>query len=184
MRATVIAFIVNIALLFFSYRLVVMGGGLEALGLWSTLMAWIFLIRMGDIGMTSATVRYVSRLELAEHGPDTRRYVDTGIGMNGVLFFVLSIVGYLAFSALIGTLVPGDAEAQAAAVAILPVMFLSFFLTNISGLVLSSLRAIHLGYMSAWLTVAGSLVQLVLVVTLVPRIGLLGLAMGQLGSTC
>ena len=39
---SVLAFAVNLVLTFLVYRLVISVGGLGSLGLWSTLMSWIF----------------------------------------------------------------------------------------------------------------------------------------------
>ncbi|MFT6509730.1 MAG: O-antigen/teichoic acid export membrane protein [Parvibaculaceae bacterium] len=180
--SSVAAFVTNIVLVFFSYRLVVLGGGLEALGLWSTLMAWVYVIRLGDVGMANAAIRYVARCDSRLEALRIRRYVDTGILLNGALFFCLSLLGYLAFSCKMSHILPDNIAAQVQAKELLPILFAGFFLSNLSGLILGALRGIHKGYMAAWLTIAGTIAQLVIVVLLVPRVGLAGLAWGQLGQ--
>jgi len=179
---SMVAFGINLVLVFISYRLVIAVGGLEALGLWSSLMAWIFLIRLGDVGMATATVRFVAKCDLQTEGPRVRRYLDTALLINLGLFALLSILGYALFSANLEHIVPAGAEARATAQGILPLLFIGFFVSNISGLVLGGLTGLHRGYQAALLGMVGTVVQLVIVLWGVPRIGLAGLAWGLIGQ--
>jgi len=174
----VVAFGLNIALVFISYRLVILQGGLESLGLWSTLMAWIYLVRLGDVGMGSATTRFVATCDIASHSEKIRTYIDTGLVANAFLFLCLSLVGYALMSAQIAFVLPSNTkhEVLVEALAVLPAMFIGFFLMNISGLVLGSLQGLHLGFIASRISVAGTVLQLIAVVVLVPNIGLLGMA--------
>jgi len=177
---TVIAFALNMGLVFISYRLVILQGGLATLGLWSTLMAWVYLVRLGDVGMGSATTRFVALRDVATDARKLRVYVDTGLIANAVLYLGLSIGGYLVMNAQMGTILPpGSQESvRAEALSILPVMFAGFFLMSLSGLVMGALWGLHHGYLAARLSIAGTVLQLIMVVILVPRIGLGGLAWG------
>src|SRR6056297_369397 len=94
----IIAFATNVVLIFVSYRLIIGREGLEALGLWSTLTAWVFLLKIGDVGMGAATVRYVARCDSKKEPIRIRTYVDTGLIFNGVLYFVLAMLGYILLS--------------------------------------------------------------------------------------
>lgn len=179
---SVIAFAANLALVFISYRLVVQRDGLGAVGLWSTLMAWIFVIRLGDVGMSNAAVRYAAALDPAQEPLQVRRLIDTAFVLNAVLFVVLTGVGWAVYGANLRHIVPGDEASVAVARAILPLLFAGFLLQNLSGLALGALRAIHRGYVAAWLSVAGTVLQLVVVVPLVGKIGLAALAWGQIAQ--
>lgn len=174
----VVAFGLNIALVFISYRLVILQGGVEALGLWSTLMAWIYLIRLGDLGMGSATTRFVASCDVESNSEKIRTYIDTGLIANAFLFLFLSLGGYALISAQIDFVLPSNTknEVLVEALALLPAMFIGFFLMNISGLLLGSLQGLHLGFIASRISVAGTVLQLVAVVVLVPSIGLLGMA--------
>lgn len=175
---SMIAFAINICLVFISYRLVIAVGGLEELGLWSSMMAWIFLIRLGDVGMATATVRFVAQCDLQSEGPRIRSYVDTALLLNIVLFAALALLGYLLYARYLPQIVPGGVEALATARSILPAMFAGFFLSNISGLVLGGLTGLHRGYQASFLGMLGTVVQLLVVVWAVPQYGLSGLAWG------
>lgn len=177
---SILAFAMNLALMFISYRLVIMRGGLASIGLWSTLTSWIFLIRFGDIGMTTAVVRFVSLCDARRESERIRAYLDTSLALNGFLFTLLAGIGYLVFSSSIDRVVPGDVVAQETAHMILPLMFTGFVLSNLSGLVLGGLTGLHRGYQVALITIGGALTQLCVVVPTVPHVGLAGLAWGQI----
>lgn len=180
--ASIASFSVNLVLTFLVYRLVINGGGLEALGLWSTLMAWIFLVRMGDVGMATAVLRFIAKCDHAEEPGRIRAYLDTSLALNAGLFLILAFLGYVLFRTFITMIVPSDIESQHVALSVLPIMFASFVLTNLSGIVLGGLTGLHQGYKTAIITTIGMIVQLAIVIPLVPRIGLAGLAWGQFGQ--
>ena len=179
---SIVAFAVNITMVFVSYRLVILYGGLGMLGLWSTLMSWIFIIRIGDVGMATAAVRYVATCDTETEGRRIRTYVDSGIVLNSVLFIFLAVLGFFLLDWKLDTIVPDNAEDLAIATDILPIMLACFVLSNLSGLVLGALNGIHLAYLAVWIGVGGTLVQLLTVLVLVPKIGLSGLALGQLNQ--
>lgn len=179
---SVIAFAATIAVTFISYRLVVLHGGLGAVGLWSNLMAWIFLIRLGDVGMANAAVRFAAALDPAEEPEQVRRHIDTAFVLNAALFLLLTAAGWALYAANLRHIVPGSEADVEIARAILPLLFAGFLLQNLSGLALGALRAIHRGYVAAWLSVAGTVLQLVVVVPLVGKIGLAALAWGQIAQ--
>lgn len=171
-------FIINIALVFFSYRLVILQGGLEAVGVWATLFAWTTLIRLGDAGMANATLRFIAMRDIQTEAQEIRTYVQTGILANGALFAVLAIVGYLVMSPFVPALVGAVHATEAQS--ILPLLFLSFLLLNISGVILGTLQGLHLGFRRSQISVVGTILQLVAVFFLVPRHGLMGLAIAQI----
>src|SRR5690606_11826547 len=74
--AAVAAVCANILLVFVSYRLVIAGGGLEALGAWSAIVACVSLLRIGDPGMASAVMRFVA-LGTADSTGRVSGYVQT-----------------------------------------------------------------------------------------------------------
>lgn len=170
-------FAINLVLVFFSYRLIIMRGGLEAVGVWSVLFAWTSLVRLGDVGMANATLRFVSLHDARKEPQRLADYVETGVLTNLVFFAVLSCLGYVIMSPFVPEMV-GATHAQEAR-AILPIMFCGFWLLNVSGAVLGALQGLHLGYVRSLISVGGTMVQLVAVLVLVPELGLGGLALAQ-----
>ncbi|MEN8659999.1 MAG: oligosaccharide flippase family protein [Marivita sp.] len=179
---SVFTFGANLVLVFITYRLVAQQGGVAAVGLWSALMAWIFVIRLGDVGMSNAALRFAARCDAVTETDKVRRYVDTAVLMNSVLFVALALGGWAVYARNLELILPGAAEARETARSILPLLFSAFVLQNLGGLVMGSLRAVHRGYVAAWLSLAGTVVQLVIVVPMVPKIGLAGLAWGMLAQ--
>jgi O-antigen/teichoic acid export membrane protein len=177
---SVVAFAINIGLVFVSYRLVIRHSGLEAVGLWSALYAWTTMIRIGDAGMANASLHFVATCDPRSEQGRLRAYVETGIVANSCLFLLLGLAGYLVLSINLGSLVDARFVAQAAGV--LPVMMAGFVLMNIAGVLFGALQGLHLGYLNARLGIAGNLLQIAIVVVLVPRLGIAGLAWAQVAQ--
>jgi O-antigen/teichoic acid export membrane protein len=177
-RFSIISFSINIVLIFVSYRMVIHYNGIEGLGLWSLLMAWASLIRMGDIGMGGAIVRFISMRDLDEEREEIAQYIDTGLIMNFMMFLMLTLVGYLVLELNLSNIV--DKEYYIMATNILPIMFMGIFFSTLFTILVSSLQGLHVGYIGSYITVIGSLIQLLFVFILVPKIGVLGLVWAQL----
>lgn len=171
-------FTVNLALVFVSYRLVIVHAGLEAIGVWATLYAWVNLVRLGDAGVAGAAARFLALYDPDRERDLIRAYGETALVTNLAQFSFLSLICYAGLSPLTDWIV-GDAHAAEAA-AVLPYLVAGFFLLNISGGILGVLQGLHLGYRRSQLSVLGTLIQLVAVVILAPGYGLVGLALAQI----
>jgi O-antigen/teichoic acid export membrane protein len=170
-------FVLNIVLVFGSYRLLIWYGGIDTVGLWSTLFAWTSLIRIADVGMSNSTMRFIALQDRETNSDSIADYIETGLITNLVLFIALAVAGYFLLSHNLAHIV--DSAHFATAQAILPIMLLGFVLSNIAGVVLGSLSGLHLGYIRSQITVAANLVQLLAVIVVVPRHGIAGLAWSQ-----
>ena len=177
-RISVVSFAINIALVFISYRLVIVNDGIESVGLWSLLMAWGALVRVGDVGMGGAILRFISTKSLDLESNEIRKYVDTGIIMNLMVFTLLTLVGYLILDSNLSSVVSADALQLAKT--LLPIMFIGVLLSTMTSVIIASLQGLHFGYLGSYLTVGGNLLQIVCVLLLVPKLGVLGLAWAQL----
>jgi len=177
-RISVVSFAINIALVFISYRLVIVNDGIESVGLWSLLMAWGALVRVGDVGMGGAILRFISTKSLDVEPNEIRKFVDTGIIMNLMVFTLLTLVGYLILDSNLSSVVSADALQLAKT--LLPIMFIGILLSTMTSVIIASLQGLHFGYLGSYLTVGGNLLQIVCVLLLVPKLGVLGLAWAQL----
>ncbi|QRM56455.1 oligosaccharide flippase family protein [Sinorhizobium sp. BG8] len=176
----VIAVVTNIVLVLVSYRVVIADCGIAAVGLWSALASAISLIRIADVGLANACLRHVALCDVAQERQKARSYLETALVTGCVVHAVLALSGYLLVDAFLWHFLPADVTPQAPG--LLPLVCLVFFLMNVSGIVLSGLQGVHRGYLNSQLTVAGSLVQLALVIALVPGQGLTGLALAQVAQ--
>lgn len=173
----VLAFGINIGLVFLSYKLVIMWGGLAALGLWSTLFAWTTMIRLGDVGMANASMRFIALCDVETEREKLGGYLQTGLLTNIALFSLLGLFGYTALELSLPRLVEAKFISEAHGV-LLP-MVIAFVLLNIVGVLLGSLQGLHIGYLNSAASVAGNVLQILLVSVLVPQYGVAGLAWAQ-----
>ncbi len=171
-----IAFVINMVLVFISYRLIILHSGLAAVGTWSTLMAWIYIARLGDIGVASALVKLVAERDIESDRDVICSYIETGLIFNTGLFLLITVVGYYLISRNLLTIV--SVESVSMAQLILPSAFLGFFLSNVWAVVAGGFQGVHQGFMAARLGIFGSIVQLLVVVVLARKIGLLALPLG------
>lgn len=172
------AFLTNAFLAFVSYRLVLEIGGTTLLGLWSALLSATFLIRIGDLGVGAAAVRYIAILPDDATIQALRNLIDTIVLINVAQYTLLATVGfhilYQAFPLIVGDTVNIDAIPNLRSV--LAVLMAGFAVQGIAGALLSVLQGLYVGYISSIITVVGLLIQLVFVIILVPEHGLIGFA--------
>jgi O-antigen/teichoic acid export membrane protein len=171
-------FAINMALVFFGYRLLIHQGGLEAVGVWATMYAWTNIIRLGDAGFAGAAARFVALFDVDKEPHRVRTYGETALLTNVAQFALLAVIGYFVLSPATSRLV-GAAHAREAE-QILPLMLAGFFLLNVSGTVLGILQGLHRGYQRSQLSVVGTCIQLAAVFAFVPKHGLAGLAIAQI----
>lgn len=176
----VVAFLINIFLTFISYKLLIKYGGLEVLGVWSILTAAIFILRVGDIGMGGAAERYVATISVENNATEIREYLDTALITNTVIFSFLAFLGYFIFCNNIQWIVPNNKSLESQALQVLPLIFTTFLFSNIANMYTGGLRGLHLGYLNSYLLIISNVIQMIVVIVLVPKIGLNGLALGQL----
>lgn len=176
----VVAFFINIALTFIGYRMVVQQGGTAALGVWSALTAAIFIIRLGDVGMGSSAERHVAMVDATVEPLKARGYLDTALIINSILFIILACIGWLILSFKIEWVIPDNQNLQLEALHLLPLMLIVFVISNIANVLSGGLRGLHLVYITAYLSIGGSILQLLVILLLVPKLGIAGLAWAQL----
>ena len=177
-RFAIISFIINIFLVFISYKLVIHFEGLEALGLWSLLIAWANLIRIGDVGMGNATLHFISKTDINKNSNDIDKFIDTGFLMNFIAFLILTSIGYLIVNMNLDLIVDGTSIEKAKI--LLPIIFIAIFFSTLSSIIFGSLNGLHIGYLTSYIIVAGNIIQIILVLILVPKIGIIGLVWAQL----
>lgn len=173
-------FILTTLLLFVGYRLVIKQGGIEAIGVWSTLYAWTNLIRLGDAGVAVAATRFLAMWDVGKEQQRVRTYAETALLTNIVQFGALALIAYAGISPFVDRIVGANHAAEARHV--LPWLLLGFFLLNVAGTLMGMLQGLHLGYRRSQLSVFGTMIQLAAVLVLVPSHGLIGLAWAQVAQ--
>lgn len=173
-------FILNALLLFIGYRLVIKQGGIEAIGVWSSLYAWVNLIRLGDAGVAVAATRYLAMWDVDHEPRRVQTYAETALLTNVIQFGAMALLAYFAIDPFIERIV--GVKHSEEAYAVLPWLLLGFLLLNVAGTLTGLLQGLHLGFRRSQLSVLGTMIQLIAVLVLVPTHGLIGLAWAQVAQ--
>jgi O-antigen/teichoic acid export membrane protein len=174
---SVIEILTTLALTFINYRILVQYAGISALGVWAAIFAWLSIVRLTDLGMGSALTRYVSALDAKQDIGRIVQLLHTGIISNGLVFLLLALALGGVLGATLPTLVGGEHVEMAADA--LPWMVAGLLVNSWSGVVMSALMALHVGYRRSMLAIVGGLIQMGLAVVLIPERGITGLAIAQ-----
>ena len=177
---SIASFSVNIILTFISYKVVLLGGGVSDLGLWSALSALIYLMRVGDAGMSNAAERYIAATDVNVSPARVSGLLGTALLVNAVLFSALAFAGWLILEMYLPVLITVSEQEQSVAISMIPVMLVGFIFINISNVLYGGIRGLHLGWLASVASTVSVVVQLIIVVILVPKIGIEGLAWAQL----
>ena len=173
--------IVYAGVLFLLYRIIVRALGIEAMGIWSLVMAAASFLRFADTGVGAGVGRFVA-LSRSE-GEDARalEIIDTALLFNAALLTALTVL--LVFPArLLLPYVFDDANALATARELLPLAFGAFILTNLSGVSAASLVALHRLDLKSYLVIGSCFLQIAVAALLIEDYGLVAVAAGQIAQ--
>lgn len=182
MRRNVIWNIVEVAtsalVLFLTYRVIIHKLGVEALGLWSLVGAVVAMSRFADVGVSAGLP---ARLGTSvRDGSSSNELVATAFVMNVITYSLLGLGVWL----IGGFCIDLTRNAHSAdARSLLAYSSLAFALTGINGTFTFALIGVHRSDIKSIITVLGSGVQLVVTLGLVSRLGLPGLALGQISQS-
>jgi O-antigen/teichoic acid export membrane protein len=148
------------------------------IGIWSVVLASATTGRLIDLGLGGGVVKFVAKYM----GENSRAQAGTTIQMAlagmVVLFSVASLLLFPLLNAGLALLIK-DLSSLEQARALLPYALATLILGALSGVTLSALDGCQRMDLRAILGITGSLVQLVSAYCLVPKLALLGLAVGQ-----
>lgn len=165
--------------LFLLYRLVLMQLGLQALGIWSLVLAATSLVRLGDVGAASGLGRFVAVAYSRGEGSKALAYIETAIITNTLLFGTVSLVLYWPLWHLLPLSIAAEPSLGQAR-ALLPYALLSFTLLNVNGAMNGSVMGLQRADLKSGVTVISALLQLTVAALLTGREGLIGLALAQI----
>ena len=163
------------AALFLTYRVVLQQLGVEALGLWSLVGAVIALSRFADVGISAGLP---SRMATAQaDGPTVRQWVTTALALNMVTYGVLALLIWVFGSY---GLAQTDLPELSSATSLLGYCVIAFALAGIAGTMGFALIGLRRSDLKSYLVIAGSIIQLIAALLLIPHLGLIGLAAAQI----
>lgn len=173
--------IVYAGVLFLLYRIIVRALGIEAMGIWSLVMAAASFLRFADAGVGSGVGRFVA-LSRSE-GDDGRalQIIDTALVFNAVLLAALTVL--LVFPARL--LLPyafDDAGSLETARKLLPLAFGAFILTNLSAVSSASLVALHRLDLKSYIVMGSCFLQVAVAGLWIDDYGLIAVGAGLIAQ--
>jgi O-antigen/teichoic acid export membrane protein len=170
--------VASAGVLFFLYRFLVRAIGIEAVGIWSVVLATTAVGRLADFGVAGSITRFVARA-LGQGLPHkAAEYAQTAILTAAAVFCVLGLIAYPILHRVLGLVIP--VRSLGAATALLPYALASFWLASVGAVVQGAIDGTHRIDLRSRVVVVASLVYFVSAVVLVQHRGLLGLALAQL----
>jgi len=170
--------------LFLLFKVIVHALGIEALGVWSLVLATTSLARLADVGVTGGVGKFVAQTSVQrERDPATHSplaFIETAIVANALLYAAIALVAY--WPARQGILAVLEGAPAEIAVELLPYALLSFALGSMSGTVGAGLLGLNRSDLKSQIMIGGYVLQLIVTVALIPELGLPGVAVGQIAQ--
>jgi O-antigen/teichoic acid export membrane protein len=151
--------------------------GAELLGVWAVTSSTVLVARIGELGISSGIVRYVSRYLSRGEDSQVCNVIYTGFLSICLLAAIAVAALYPVFRGLLGWAIPEDS--LGAALDLLPSLFLYFWCTAVGGVYMAGLDGLQRFDLRNIVVVFGHVVNLCLVIAAVPYFGLLGVGLAQ-----
>ena len=166
--------------LFLLYKKVVNTLGVEALGVWSLVLATTSLGRFADIGAASGLSRFVASAKARRNAARELIFVETAVITNAALYLSIAIVlwapAYFGLSLVMKGATLGSGRA------LLPFALGSFVLMGVTSATTGAIVGQHRSDQKSVLVVAGLVVQLLVAMLFVNGYGLPALAWAQIAQ--
>lgn len=171
--------------LFILFKIIVGTLGLGALGIWSLVLATTSLARMADLGVTGGLGKFVAQASARQAGTgavDAKplAYVETALFANVILYASVALIAFWPASRALAAVLDGGE--LAIAIQLLPYAMASFVMASASSVVGAALLGLNRSDLKSQIMIAGLLIQLGVTVALAPRVGLPGVALGQIAQ--
>ncbi|MBL0225855.1 MAG: oligosaccharide flippase family protein [Geobacteraceae bacterium] len=163
--------------LFLLYRYLIKHLGAEHLGLWSVILASTSVARLSDMGLTGSVVKFVARYRALNDDYRAGEVVQTAAISIALVLALLAIAIYPLLGNLLKLSIP--AKSMPLALNILPWAVFSLWLGSVGGVFQSGLDGCQRMDLRNILMMIGNILFFVAAIWLVPRYGLVGLAVGQ-----
>ncbi|HEX7069846.1 MAG TPA: oligosaccharide flippase family protein [Rhodothermales bacterium] len=160
------------------YRFVRDSVGAAEFGVWALVLTTTSVAGLANLGFSSGTVKFVAQYLAAGDHEHVSVLIQTAVLTVAAAVGVVVVFGYPLARALLGFLIE-PASYVPIAIEILPYALASFWMTAVAGVVQSSLDGHHRVFLRNLLLIGSSIAYLVLAFVLVPRGGLIGLALAQ-----
>jgi O-antigen/teichoic acid export membrane protein len=169
--------LISAVVLFFLYRYILDQLGPKQLGVWSVVLASVSVARLTDMGLSAAVVRQVAQhLAIADVSKAVRT-VQTAVSSIGVALTVVLGAAYPIARYFLSLAMHKPELSEA--IAILPWAMLSLWFGLTGAVIQSALDASRLMHVRNIVIIVCNFVYIAMVIGMVPRQGLAGLAQAQ-----
>lgn len=169
--------IISAVVLFVLYRFLLKELGAEKLGLWSLILASTSLAKIGELGFSSATLRFVGKYVGSGQTREAAEILESALLSIALPFAVLVVIAIPAFGSILPWFVPEKHMDDA--LDILPCAMLALWLSISSGLVQSAIDGCGRMDRRNMVLIATNVIYLAFALLLTPMIGLKGVAIAQ-----
>lgn len=169
--------IISAGVLFFLYRFLLKSLGAEQLGLWSLILASTSLARIGELGFSSATLRFVGKYVGAGERKEAAEVLETALLTICLPFAGLVLLAVPIVITILPWFVP--AKHMAEVEVILPWAMLALWMGITSSLVQSAIEGCGRMDQKNMVLIGTNIIYLALTLLLAPIFGLKGVAIAQ-----
>jgi O-antigen/teichoic acid export membrane protein len=178
--ASVVQVLLSGAVMFLLYRFLLARLGAESLGVWAVLLATTSISRLSELGISGSVVPFVSRYFAREDSARAISVIETAVLTTIVATSVLLFAAYPLIRLILGLVLPSSQ--LPIALSLLPYALASLLISITAGVYQSALDGIQRLDLRAASTTLGNVSLLLAAFGLVPRYGLLGVTMAQIGQ--
>lgn len=168
--------LVSIVSLFFTYKFIISKLGVEQLGLWSLLISILAFVRVAECGFSGSVIKFISAALANTDAKKIKFVLETSIISVAVLIGLTSILIFLPVKILLPTLI-SDQFLLIKAYQILPICLFSIWMSSVAGIYKASLEGCQRYDLSMYAAIISTVVFIVAVVVLIPKDGIMGLAL-------
>jgi O-antigen/teichoic acid export membrane protein len=163
--------------MFLLYRFLLRKVGIDRLGIWSVVLATTSTARLSELGLTGSVVKFVAKRIEGNERRGARTVVETAVISIAVFTGTLAVVAYIPLCWILKGLLPHSVAPEGSR--LLPYALASLWLGATGGVFVAALDGCLRTDLRATCGALGNVLTLALATILVPKLGLLGLAVTQ-----
>jgi O-antigen/teichoic acid export membrane protein len=172
--------LIGAAIIFFLYRFINDTLGPAALGIWSVVLAAASATRLADLGVSASATRFVAAYIARGDQKTAAQVVEIAATSSFLMLAVALSLLYYPLDLVLSLIF--DSNHLLEAQAVLPYAMVSLFIGGVAVVFQSSLDGCQRMDLRVALVLTSQVAMVLLAVVLVPKFGLVGLALAQIGQ--
>lgn len=162
---------------FFLYRFLIVKLGADLLGLWSLIVATTSVANLANLGFSSGLVKFIADKNALNKTNELGQLIFTALISITIIYLVFSVFIFYGAPFLLNKLV--ETKYIDVALSLLPWSLSCLLLNAAGGVFTSALEGIQKNYLRNFIHSLTAVVFLILSFILVPRMGIVGVALAQ-----